>query len=467
MATLLLGKPVMIFGKSHVRQHQRTTQTGKVETVREHERHDAPGEPAHISKDTPARLDDTALVAEAVAARVDDSPAFIKWASKKARDIYQANRLFRQSCDGKHGNDYLYQFMQHWHDQYARGLRKSVALTFGKSTVKQHLRQNKSGKASTVKQYTDSRTKTPAGSEGPKNEPTKLGIGLAITKVGGIHRHRNGKNGSPFDVVTFRYSDPPVKPKPGDTPGKGPKPAEPRQMVAVVFDEPGHIAVFDATMLGEGKVAFGDNSWRGDQFEQPLRAAIEKQHKDLFPDRGSEGMTTNAKGERIKVTIPPKETEEEKRDSDKALDEDHKRQDANAKARKPAESPGSPDPTKQKTAPGGGEPSRDATKEHDRKHPKDQPDKERKDKPSHSNATQVPLVVEVDVTDLKSATAQAEKAGLQLTVVRRAGAGGNPLVHLKGPREQLQRLLVRWGYDEAANDEDFEDMFVIKDEDAE
>lgn len=160
-----------------------------------------------------------------------------------------------------------------------------VALKFSKSTVKQHPRKSSTGKTSTVQQYTDSRTKQVHGSEGPKHEKTKLGIGVAITKIRGVARHRNGKNGVPFDVVCFDYMDPMPKPKLGEKPAK---PGEPRQMVAILFDEPGHIAVFDATMLGEGKTAFGDNSWRGDQFEQPLRTAVEKNYKDLFPDKGKD-----------------------------------------------------------------------------------------------------------------------------------------------------------------------------------
>jgi hypothetical protein len=206
--------------------------------------------------------------------------------------------------------------------------KSTVKLTFGKSTVKQHPRKNKSGKTSTVKQYTDSRTKQVHGSEGPKHEKTQLGIGVAITKIRGVARHRNGMSGAPFDVVSFDYMDPMPKPKLGEKP---PKPGEPRQMVAVLFDEPGHIAVFDAMMLGEGKTAFGDNSWRGDQFEKPLRAAIEKNYKDLFPDKGKDKPTTafNSAGKQVKVTIPPKETDEERKDAGRALDDDHKRQEAN------------------------------------------------------------------------------------------------------------------------------------------
>jgi len=48
------------------------------------------------------------------------------------------------------------------------------------------------------------------------------------------------------------------------------------RMLAMVFDEPGHVAVVDVAKLSDPAVgvAFGVNSWRGDQFEPELRAAI-------------------------------------------------------------------------------------------------------------------------------------------------------------------------------------------------
>lgn len=94
----------------------------------------------------------------------------------------------------------------------------------------------------------------------------------AISKVTGVDRHRNGEDGEPFDIVSFQYENPST----GDV----------HQMIGIVFDEPGHVAVFDATMLGEGKTSFGGNSWRGDRFEEALRAAVESHEKDLYGHLG-------------------------------------------------------------------------------------------------------------------------------------------------------------------------------------
>jgi hypothetical protein len=69
--------------------------------------------------------------------------------------------------------------------------------------------------------------------------------------------HRNGICGAPFDVVLFE--------------DKGP---EGSRKVAILFEEPYHCAVLDVAKLAAGDIAFGSNSYRGDQYEQPLRAAI-------------------------------------------------------------------------------------------------------------------------------------------------------------------------------------------------
>jgi len=45
-------------------------------------------------------------------------------------------------------------------------------------------------------------------------------------------------------------------------------------MVAVVFKEPGKVAVFDRQKLGAGVIEFGLNSWKGNDFEKDLRAVI-------------------------------------------------------------------------------------------------------------------------------------------------------------------------------------------------
>lgn len=66
--------------------------------------------------------------------------------------------------------------------------------------------------------------------------------------------HRNGVSGAPFHVITFVDDG--------------------KTMVGIVFDEPSHVAVFDQRLLGRGTIAFGENSWRGDRYEQALRRAI-------------------------------------------------------------------------------------------------------------------------------------------------------------------------------------------------
>jgi len=45
---------------------------------------------------------------------------------------------------------------------------------------------------------------------------------------------------------------------------------------AIVFDEPDYCAVLDVKMLAAGDIAFGSNSWRGDEYEPHLRKAIKQ-----------------------------------------------------------------------------------------------------------------------------------------------------------------------------------------------
>ena len=74
-----------------------------------------------------------------------------------------------------------------------------------------------------------------------------------------IASHRNGISGAPFHVVTFHYREA------GCT----------HHMGATVFETPGHVAVLDLDATVAGNIAFGEgNSWRGDAFEDALRAAI-------------------------------------------------------------------------------------------------------------------------------------------------------------------------------------------------
>jgi hypothetical protein len=77
-------------------------------------------------------------------------------------------------------------------------------------------------------------------------------------KIIDMARHRNGVCGSPFDVVLFRE-------------GKSRK-------VGIVFDEESYCAVLDVEKLAAGDIAFGSNSWRGDDYEEDLRRAIHKRN---------------------------------------------------------------------------------------------------------------------------------------------------------------------------------------------
>jgi hypothetical protein len=74
--------------------------------------------------------------------------------------------------------------------------------------------------------------------------------------------HRNGISGAPFDVALF------------EDPG-----AEGSRKVAILFEQPQHCAVLDVDKLAQGNIAFGSNSWRGDQYEPHLRKEIVKSQR--------------------------------------------------------------------------------------------------------------------------------------------------------------------------------------------
>ena len=74
--------------------------------------------------------------------------------------------------------------------------------------------------------------------------------------------HRNGISGAPFEVCLFDATEQ------GDT----------TTMVGILFDDvKGAVAVFDLAKLAAGDIAFGSNSWRGDEYEKPLRDALRDQ----------------------------------------------------------------------------------------------------------------------------------------------------------------------------------------------
>lgn len=69
--------------------------------------------------------------------------------------------------------------------------------------------------------------------------------------------HRNGISGAPFHVVLFDdVSD------------------ENTRKVGILFEKHFHCAVLDIAKLSAGSIGFGFNSYRGDMFEDTLRAAL-------------------------------------------------------------------------------------------------------------------------------------------------------------------------------------------------
>ncbi len=76
-------------------------------------------------------------------------------------------------------------------------------------------------------------------------------------KIIDIAHHRNGVSGAPFDVALFK--------------DRG---REGSRKVAILFEEQGHCAVQDVAKLAAGDIAFGSNSWRGDDYEPDLKDAI-------------------------------------------------------------------------------------------------------------------------------------------------------------------------------------------------
>jgi len=75
-----------------------------------------------------------------------------------------------------------------------------------------------------------------------------------------IAYHRNGIGGEGFYVVYFT--------------ARGPCKVRNKTFYAILFDTVGQCAVLGQAELAEGTIAFGKNSWRGDDFEPDLRKAI-------------------------------------------------------------------------------------------------------------------------------------------------------------------------------------------------
>jgi hypothetical protein len=82
-----------------------------------------------------------------------------------------------------------------------------------------------------------------------------------------IAYHRNGVGGAPFHVAIFDED-------------KSAHPDDQGRKVGIVFEQEWHTAVLDIAKLARGDIAFGSNSWRGDNYESRLRTAISNHHRN-------------------------------------------------------------------------------------------------------------------------------------------------------------------------------------------
>ncbi|SRR5579885_1056236 len=98
---------------------------------------------------------------------------------------------------------------------------------------------------------------------------------MKLKRILSIDYHRNGIGGAPFHVILFE--------------DRG---EEGSRKVAVVFEEPWHTAVLDLAWLAAGDIAFGSNSWRGDQYEPALRRAIARRTRDIEAELLGKGGPT-------------------------------------------------------------------------------------------------------------------------------------------------------------------------------
>ena len=92
----------------------------------------------------------------------------------------------------------------------------------------------------------------PGGALAPSIQPERNQT-MQITQIK-IAYHRNGICGAPFHVALFCDGE--------------------SHKLAILFDAKDHCAVLDITKLAAGDIAFGSNSWRGDEYEPLLRRAI-------------------------------------------------------------------------------------------------------------------------------------------------------------------------------------------------
>ena len=94
-----------------------------------------------------------------------------------------------------------------------------------------------------------------------------------MIKIEEIAYHRNGVSGAGFFVVKFIDKEVP-KPKKRLIDQVNQIEGAQGNMLAIVFEEPFHVAVFDRGLLAQDVIAFGSNSFRGDHYEPELRKAV-------------------------------------------------------------------------------------------------------------------------------------------------------------------------------------------------
>ncbi len=74
-------------------------------------------------------------------------------------------------------------------------------------------------------------------------------------KLQEVAYHRNGVHGAGFYVVRFHER------------GNG-------NMLGIVFEEEGNIAVLNTDLLADGNIKFGENSWRYEDYDVWLRKVV-------------------------------------------------------------------------------------------------------------------------------------------------------------------------------------------------
>ena len=72
--------------------------------------------------------------------------------------------------------------------------------------------------------------------------------------------------------------------------------------IGILFEQPHHCAVLDVAKLAQGDIAFGSNSWRGDEYEPHLRKAIDGE--SLSDDEFTQSVTIDFEPERLQNAAP-------------------------------------------------------------------------------------------------------------------------------------------------------------------